>query len=143
MHLVRTATSGFTLIELMFVVVIIAILLMVAVPMYQESMNKSRRTDGMRDLMDLASREERFYAQNQRYTIEISGADGLNLERTESSERHYNLIAGPGACGDINRCYKLSAIPKGVQDKDTGCGTLSVDSLGQRKASGSLGDTCW
>ena len=53
----KAGSRGFSLIEVMIVLVIISVLLLVAVPGYQDSMSKSRRADGMRDLMELVSRQ--------------------------------------------------------------------------------------
>jgi type IV pilus assembly protein PilE len=142
----RPVHAGFTLIEVMITLVIVAVLMMVAVPMYENSMMKSRRLDGMRDLMELASRQERFYAQYSRYTDDVETAAGLNLNRTESSEGYYDVSVTECAGkddDDFSACYVISAVPKGVQTGDLSCGTLSVNSLGQRSASGPLGEKCW
>ena len=146
MQRLRASSAGFSLIEVMIVLVIIGILMLVAVPGYQESMKKSRRADGMRDLIELTARQERFYAQYSRYTDDIDSEDGLNLERTTSSEGHYDLrvvACADKAADDFSACYVLQAVPKGIQEKDSDCGTLSVDSKGQRSASGTLGSACW
>lgn len=164
------ARAGFSLLEVMMVLVIIGILMMIAVPLYEDSMRKSHRADGMRDLMELSARQERFYAQNSVYTGEIGeqdGADenddvGLNFsggssERCKatpnagtvfSSECHYTLSVE--ACseeedGVFSRCYVLIAEPRGGQQQDP-CGTLTVNSLGQRGHRGSPGNNdlnCW
>ncbi len=134
---------GFTLIEIMMVVVIVAVLLMIALPGYQDSMKKSRRADGMRDLMELASRQERFYAQNSRYSEDIVTANGLNFLRAISEEGHYELAATACDDGTILTCYKLTATPAGIQAEDTACGTLSVNSKGEREASGHQKEKCW
>lgn len=145
-HRLKANSVGFSLIEVMIVMVIIGILMLVAVPGYQESMKKSRRADGMRDLIELTARQERFYAQYSRYTDDIDSKDGLNFERTTSAEGHYDLevVTCPGEdADDFSACYVLQAVPRGVQEKDTDCATLSVDSKGQRSASGTLGSACW
>ena len=140
--------DGFSLIEVMIVLVIIAALLLVAVPGYQESMRKSHRADGMRDLMELVSRQERFYAQNSRYTDEIALPSGLNYDRTISAEGHYNLSVDECTGtdpGDFSSCYVLIASPIGEQQKDA-CGDLTVNSRGERKHTGSTSNTglrCW
>lgn len=125
--------------------VIIAVLMLVAVPGYQEGMKKSRRADAMRDLMELASRQERFYAQNSSYTPKIKEEDGLNFKQTTRSGDHYDLRVEScvGDEDDFSTCYVLKAVPKGIQAKDTACATLSVNSKGERSASGNLKDTCW
>ncbi|CAA0121572.1 Fimbrial protein [Halioglobus japonicus] len=150
----KTAASGFSLIEVMIVLVIIGVLLLVALPGYQDSMKKTRRADGMRDLMELVSRQERFYAQNSRYTDDINTAAGLNFRHesatddpTTSSEGHYNLsvVACEGKdADDFDTCYQLRAAPIGTQGTDP-CGTLTVDSRGIRGHTGSPGQEvhCW
>ncbi len=147
--------AGFSLIEVMIVLVIIGVLLLVAVPGYQDGMRKSRRADGMRDLMELVSRQERFYAQNSRYTDNINTAAGLNFrpdedadDPTVSSEGHYTLSVTECAGFDpdeFDSCYELRAAPLGEQQKDP-CGTLTVNSKGQRGHTGSPDNDelrCW
>lgn len=142
-HRLNKAQGGFTLIEIMMVVVIMGILVTVALPTYQDSVRKARRSDGMQDLLELSARQARFYAQNSTYTTVINTAAGLNLGRTTSSEGHYNLTGAAGGTGSIVTSYVLTATPVGAQADDTGCLVLSMDSLGQRAATGVLGDDCW
>lgn len=59
--------GGFTLMEVMITVVIVAILAAVAFPSYQDSMRKSRRADGKNALTQTTANLERFYAQNNTY----------------------------------------------------------------------------
>ena len=60
----RADSRGFTLVELMVVIVIASILMAIAVPSYKNSIRKSRRTDAKTALLDLAGREERFNSTN-------------------------------------------------------------------------------
>ena len=130
---------------LIIFVILGTMLLLLAEPESEPETNPllSQRSDGLRDLMDLASRQDRFYALNSRYTDDISSTKGLSLGRTVSSAGHYDLIARAGACGDISNCYTLEAVPRGVQNEDIDCGTLSVDSLGTRDATGLQTSNCW
>lgn len=59
---------GFTLIELMIAVVVIAVLTGIAITAYGYQINKSRRADAKNALLDLAARQERFYSTNNSYT---------------------------------------------------------------------------
>jgi type IV pilus assembly protein PilE len=62
------ATRGFTLIELMIAVVVIAVLTGIAVASYANQVTKSRRAEAKTALLDLAARQERFYTTNNSYT---------------------------------------------------------------------------
>src|SRR5882724_411021 len=64
----RADSRGFTLVELMVVIVIASILMAIAIPSYKNSIRKSRRTDAKTALLDLAGREERFFSTNGRYS---------------------------------------------------------------------------
>lgn len=68
---------GFTLMEVMITVAIVAILAAIAFPSYQDSMRKSRRTDGKNALTQAVANMERFYAQNNTYaTATLCAAAG-------------------------------------------------------------------
>ena len=64
----RSTIAGFTLVELMIVVVIIAILASIAVPAYNSSVRKSRRTEAKTAISDFAAREERIYGTQNVYS---------------------------------------------------------------------------
>ena len=68
----RTDSRGFTLVELMVVIVIASILMAIAIPSYKNSIRKSRRTDAKTALLDLAGREERFMSTNGSYTTSFA-----------------------------------------------------------------------
>ena len=76
--------TGFTLIELMIVVIIVGILMAISVPAYQGYVMRSHRTDAHSSLLDIAARQERFVAQRNSYTTEIAAATGLNLGSANS-----------------------------------------------------------
>jgi type IV pilus assembly protein PilE len=60
-------TKGFTLLELMIVVVIVGILAAIAFPTYQGVVRKTRRADAQKDLLGLANALERYHTQNDTY----------------------------------------------------------------------------
>ena len=64
LHSLTRALRGFTLVELMVVVVIATILLSIAVPSYMSQVRQSRRTEAKTAVLDLASREERYFSTN-------------------------------------------------------------------------------
>jgi len=61
--------QGFTLIELMIVVVIVAVLLTVALPSYQQQVRKTRRSLGKAQLMEVMARQEQFFLNRRRYAV--------------------------------------------------------------------------
>ena len=142
--------AGFTLIELMIVVVIVAVLLIVAIPTYLSQMRESRRTEARDYLVELASREERYYATQNSYTPTASnlGYAGFGSGNPVGSGYYYITVTIP----DPNIAapsYLLTATPvagKG-QDKDTYCASFTVESNGKRTAtnSASADDSsyCW
>ena len=81
--------TGFTLIEILITVAIVGILAAIAIPAYQDSVTKGRRAEAMALALDLASRQERFFLQNNTYTTSITGAAGLNAD-DKSEKGYYN-----------------------------------------------------
>ena len=65
---VSTRQRGFTLIELMIVVVILGVIAAFAIPSYQDHLRKSKRSDARAALSDLAARQEQYFLDNKTYT---------------------------------------------------------------------------
>ena len=131
--------SGFSLIELMIVVAIVGILLAISMPAYQGYVLRSHRADGHSALVDIAARQERFVAQNNTYTTEISANTGLGIGRTTSREGYFDMTVAACAGGTIATCYLITATANGGQAADE-CLTITYDSTGAK--SGTTAD-CW
>ena len=137
-------SAGFTLIELVIVIVIVSILAAVALPGFQDAMRKGRRADAREGLMDAANRQERFMLDRSTYTTDLTQLGYADPMITE--EGHYGIVAA--ACdGDvISNCYKLTAAPRSSspQVKDTKCGSFILDSTGEKTVTGHLpAEDCW
>ena len=130
---------GFTLIELMVVLVVAAILSAVAFPSYQSQVAKGRRADGKQALVELAQRLERFYTERGTYAGATLGGGGLYP--AVASGGYYSLaITSQSADG-----FTLTATPRGNQDGDA-CSALGYNHLGDRSvgAGATLSlDQCW
>ncbi len=132
---IRTS-RGFSLVELMVVVVVAAIIAAIAVPSYREHARKSRRADATAALIDATSRQEQFFLDNKTYTATII-AGGLNMAAvTESGTYLLSVDAPTGAC-PLDRCYRVRATPQGAQSGDK-CGVLAIDSERVKSPS-----NCW
>jgi type IV pilus assembly protein PilE len=71
-------SDGFTLIELMIVVVIATILISIAVPSYMQQIRQSRRTEAKTALLDAAGREERYFSTNGSSYTNVATQLGYN-----------------------------------------------------------------
>jgi len=130
---------GFTLVEMMVVVVIAAILLAVAVPAYMNQVRQSRRTDARTAILDLAGREERYFSTNAAaYTSSSSnlgyGAAGWPI--TVGSGYYQVTVCSPACAPSAVAApsYTVIATPVGTQVNDTACQGFAVDSTGAQYA---------
>jgi type IV pilus assembly protein PilE len=137
------SSKGFTLIELMIVIVIVAILAAIAVPGYTSQIRKSRRTEARNALLDAAAREERFFATNNYYTV--TGTDlGYGAALPVNTGNNYYQLNG--TCTLVNaKCtdYSLTATAINTQLKDTSCASLTLNSVGVQSATGTATASCW
>jgi type IV pilus assembly protein PilE len=124
----------------MISIMIVGLLIAIALPSYRDYVQRGKRADGQTALLDIASRQERFVAQNNSYTTQISENAGLGTGTTASQEGHYTMSAAACADDTIAICYVITATAIGGQADDTDCATMTYDSTGTR--SGTT-DKCW
>ena len=67
----RRSHAGFTLIELMIVVMIVSILAALAIPSYRSHVIKATRRDAQATMLELASREQQYFVANRRYATNV------------------------------------------------------------------------
>jgi type IV pilus assembly protein PilE len=138
--------KGFTLIEVMIVVVIVAILAAVAIPSYQDSVRKTRRADAKEGLMRIAALQERYFFTNNRYgelkDLGLTATSGCNA-KIDSQEGFYEIQLAN--CGTTS--FEIQATAVGAQLSDTRCRTFTLNHVGRKTAKESGGamntDTCW
>ena len=127
--------KGFTLIELMIVVAIVAILATIANAGYQRFVVKSRRAAAATCLQERAHFMERYYTTNLTYV----GAP--NPAQCGNDLNDFYVIAFSGT--PTAKAFTLTATPT-TRQKDPTCGTLSINAQGTRgeTGTGSVAD-CW
>lgn len=129
--------AGFTLIELMIVVAVVAILAAIAVPSYQEQIRKSRRAQAKADVVEYIQMAERYFTVNNTY---VGFALPVAVSpREPGATARYNLAATTQNATQ----YVLAATAQGPQTNDR-CGNLSVSNTGLKTESGSATlAECW
>lgn len=115
----KASKKGFTLIELMIVIGIVAILVALALPSYTQYIRKANRGEAQQLLMNWANNQEIWRANNPEYAdendIPVPSHDKYDFEVT----------------GESATAFRLTADPKGSQIKDTNlgkpCDPLTLD----------------
>lgn len=125
----RQKQAGFTLIELMVVVVIVGILAMVAYPSYQNSVLKTRRADGQALLMSIVNAEERYFTKNNTYTTDMTDLGYTAATNVDSEEGYYKASAAACTGATIVTCVNVTGTAQGPQTDD---GNLTLNSRGQK-----------
>ncbi|APZ44102.1 type IV pilin protein [Acidihalobacter ferrooxydans] len=137
---------GFTLIELMITVVIAGIIAAIAYPMYTNYVRQAHRTTAKTALLNIASREQRYYSTNNVYATSLTylgyASTGINVPAQGTPLYNVTLVQHPASTTTF---FTLSAtpIPTGPQAHDA-CGTFTLNSLGEKQVSGPLpAAQCW
>jgi type IV pilus assembly protein PilE len=142
---------GFTLVEMMIVVLVLAIIASIAVPSYRSYVVRAQRSDATATLLKIRTAEEKFFLQNTTYTTEF-GPAGLRMmpgaTTTLTTENGYYTVQvaipdpTPGA---TPQSFLVTATPVagGPQASDAKCTSFSLNSDGLRNSSPSPIATCW
>jgi type IV pilus assembly protein PilE len=140
--------QGFTFIELLVVLALMAILMALAVPSYQASIRRAKRAEAWAVMMKVMQQQERHYSMHASYAAYSAGKPQRftwhSGSTPESSAYEIHATACEGRT--LTQCVMLTAEPgtahvqEGYSDED--CGKLTLDSAGIRTASGK-GVSCW
>ena len=147
---------GFTLIEVMIAVAIVALLAAVAFPTYQESLLRGKRSEGKAALVKIMQLEERYYTVNNSYTTnlgELFGRSGQPVGSNDDSiNGYYTITASDLPSGDIKQSVTLTATPSNANSSNSGernfadpkCGPLTLTSTGVKGRGGTEDiKKCW
>jgi type IV pilus assembly protein PilE len=138
------ASRGFTLIEVMIVVVIVSILAAVGYPSYLSHVRKSARAEAKVRLLQVAQLQERYFTEKNEYTTNIAGLLGVtgtvySSSNNDAGSKYQITVTLPDS-----RSFTLAAVPQGSQTDDTECATLRLLHTGKKEISGSgTATNCW
>ncbi|WP_136255860.1 type IV pilin protein [Onishia niordana] len=128
---------GFTLIELMIAVAIIAILASIAYPSYQRYVTDTWRTRAAACLSELAQGMERRYTETFSYRNDTQPLPSAECVSELDNANRYTLAFADKE--PTAQTFEIEATPKGPQAPDAECGTLSLDQTGQTSISSKSG----
>lgn len=153
----RRRLGGFTLIELMIAVAIVGILVRLAYPVYTQSVLRSHRTDAKSALLDLASREERYFSTANAYTDQaptlgyastatVTPAAPMQILSGSTAYYQMSVVFSAPSASNANWTFTATAAPIGNQTNDS-CGSYTISNTGAQGISGGTGSataaSCW
>jgi type IV pilus assembly protein PilE len=123
-RVMRRRAGGFTLIELMIAVVIIAILAAVALPNYRQYVIRGNRSAAQAQMMDIANREQQFLLMNRAYADKATlEANGYELPEEVSEKYDWDVVV------PVDTVFTITLTPKGAQAGDV---VLTLDNAGNK-----------
>ena len=127
------ADGGFTLIELMIVVVIVGVLAAIAYPSYQQYTRETKRADAHSALLRVATLQEKLYSNSNAYTTDPTVL-GYAANPAMSNDGNWAVSI---ASANPALAFALTAVPAGGH-ADADCGAITLNSAGLRGPAG-----CW
>jgi len=129
--------DGFTIIELMFVLVIIGILLALAYPSYVDYVRKSKRGEAQQLLMNWSVNQEIWRSNNPEY------ATTVQLPAPTHDDYVFTLPARSATAFTLQAAAQNDQVNDKAKD-DTDCSTLNLNSAGRKYSGGDVSVTiCW
>lgn len=120
--------QGITLLELMIVVIIVGILAAVAYPNYRNFTARAKRNEAKAALLKIATNQERFYLNNNVYTLDMTQLGFSASDNVESDSGAYTIDVG--TADSNNFTATADYIPS--DDEENKCNIFQIDARGTR-----------
>jgi len=136
--------KGFTLVELMIALAVLALLSSIAYPIYNNQAQKARRADAKSALPLIALAQERYYTANGKYgsTLASLSLDSSTLSSGYTEQGYYGLLLSVSVDGQQFDLMAQTSTGTG-QGGDSKCTSFSLNQLGAQSATGSDSSNCW
>ena len=137
----RLPSRGFTLIELMITVAVVAILASVAYPSYIQYIVRTHRSAVQSQMYAVANKQEQYLLDQRSYATTLAA---LNLTMPAEVASRYTVTVAADMT-TTPPSYLVTATPIGAQLNDTRCGTLTLNHLGVKTHAGTAASVadCW
>lgn len=140
---------GFTVIEILTALVVIAVLAAIAIPMWRTHLLRVRRAEARDALLGLQAAQDRFFGRNARYAtaaqLSARAPEGLDLPGT-TAHGLYAITLETAADG-LGYRASARAVARAGQDADDRCAVFTIDHVGQMSATDPSGTDrsadCW
>lgn len=114
--------SGFTLLEIVLVVAIVAILVTLAAPTFQKPRAAAQQTAAKLELLDLMAAQRLHHLRHQTYTQTLDDLPDIGTRRADEHGYTFEARACPP---DLKHCVRIVASPPA-----SGGESLTLDSNG-------------
>jgi prepilin-type N-terminal cleavage/methylation domain-containing protein len=143
----RKKAAGYSLIEVLAVLLIIGLVMTFALPGWHAVMTKARRSDATDTLLRLVARQEQFRLEHRRYALAdelaLAPPAGLGLE-SQTPRNFYRLALSSATAGYAATATVLST---GSQKRDLDCWVFGIEQNGRRwsrsRADTDTTNKCW
>ncbi len=132
----RKYMGGVTLLELMIVVVIMGLLASIAYPNYREFVARAKRNEAKAALLQIAQNQERFYLQNNTYTLDMTEL-GFPMDPFITDTESYSVRVTAADAND----FTAVATYQRADAELAKCATFNIDGRGGKTSLPD--DNCW
>ncbi len=145
LHPAPDTPNGFTLIELMIVIVIVGILAAIAVPSYTDYISKARRTDALNGISNVALALERYYSINNAYPNDIAVLPAPSS--SSSPDGYYDMSLNATVANANSSQFEILATRNNANPDDKNCKVFRLTQTGVKSATDDSPtdstSTCW